>query len=88
MLAERVLDSTADTLVTAELDSRRRKWHTGSTDGMGKRKRGEQRDESKKKGRSSSSGQTVESHSSDEGLGKEDESKVNEARSATPIQAW
>ena len=82
VLAERVLDSTADTLVTAELDSRRRKCHTGSSDGMGKRKRGEQRDGSKKKGRSCSSGQTVESCSSDEALGREDESKVR--RTAPP----
>ena len=77
VLAERVLDSTADTLVTAELDSRRRKFHTGSLDSIGKRKRGEQRDESKKKGRSSSSEETVESYSSDEGLG---------VKSISPIQ--
>ena len=37
VLAERVLDSTADTVVTAELDSRRRKCHTGSPEDMGKR---------------------------------------------------
>ena len=81
---ERVLDSTADTLVTAELDSRRRKCHTGSPEDMGKRNRGERGRESKKKGRSSSSGQTVESCSSDEVLGREDESKVRRTAATKP----
>ena len=84
VLAERVLDSTADTLVTAELNSRRRKCHTGSPEDMGKRNRGERGRESKKKGSSSSSGQTVESCSSDEGLGRRDESKVRRAAPTKP----
>ena len=85
VLAERVLDSTADTLVMGELDSRRRKCHTGRAQtALGKRKREEQRDGSKKKGRSSSREETVESHSSDEGLGKEDESKVRRTAATKP----
>ena len=40
--------------------------------------------EIKKKGRSSSSGQTVESCSSDEGLGREDESKVRRTAATKP----
>ena len=72
------------TLVTAELDSRRRKCHTGSPEDMGKRNRGERGRESKKKGRLSSSGQTVESCSSDEGLGREDESKVRRTAATKP----
>ena len=84
MLAERVLDSTADTLVTAVLDSRRRKCHTGSPEDMGKRNRGERGRESKKKGKSSSSEQTVESCSSDEGFGRDDESRVRRTAATKP----
>ena len=51
---------------------------------MGKRNRGERGRESKKKGRSSSSGQPVESCSSDEGLGREDESKVRRTAATKP----
>ena len=85
VLAERVLDSTADALVTAELDnSRRRKCRTGSPEEMIKKNRGERGRESKKRGRSSSSGETVESCSSDEGLGREDGSKVRRTAATKP----
>ena len=89
VLAERVLDSTADALVTAELDSRRRRYRTGSPD-QEKPKRARTRKQEERK-IFFKRGETVESYSSDEGLGREDESKVRrtaayEARSATPLR--
>ena len=85
VLAERVLKSTADALVTADLASRRRKCNKGTLEDVRKRNQRERGRENKKRERSSSSGQTVESSSSsDEGLGREDESKVRRTAATKP----
>ena len=84
VLAERVRESTADALAMAELDSRRRRGQAGSSEDTGKRNRREREREGKKRGSSSSSGEMAEYSSTDEGLEREDDSKVRRTAASKP----
>ena len=84
VLAERVLESTADAVAMAELDSRRRRGQAGSPEDTGKSNR-RKRDLKGKRTRSSSSSQEMAAYSStDEDLEREDESKVRRIAGTKP----
>ena len=87
VLAERVLESTADALAMAELDSRRRRGQAGSSEDTEERNRREREREGKKRGSSSSSGEMAEYSSTDEGLEREDDSKVRRTAASKPGRA-
>ena len=84
VLAERVLESTADALAMAELDSRRRRGQAGSSEDTGKRNRRKREPEGKRRRSSSSSGEMAAYSSTDEDLEREDDSKVRRTAATKP----
>ena len=84
VLAERVLESTADALAMAELDSRRRRGQAGSPEDTGKSNRRMRHLEGKRTRSSSSSQERAAYSSTDEDLEREDESKVRRIAGTKP----